>query len=486
MAKSSAYELLERGPPSFSGADPRKHARLPTTRPRPWKTGVLKRMPWAGLLSILLAFGCGIAAISIALVSDGTPLNRWTVNGYDVQPAVLLSIVATIANAFLVFAFTQGATIHWWNTAFQGASLRELHSSYHYGSGLTAVFSSVATFNTVALAGIFMPVLLMDGPVLQRASSVVQRTQVTHQNTSIPISPAPLVQGTTGIIPDHASDTHPSLYHPLFAKVLQQYTNRDTIFLDSGICDGDCEVEILAPGWDIECSVSEKPYQLANYDDSAEAYLPKNIFSNYTQRSNSTYDGPKIEQTVFETKVIYNYTYGILGSNDYSAVQYAINLQTTYKSTPGMNGTLSHHDCWLMEAIVKYPLRLQNSTVTLVPMPIAENRTVERVIRTQEYTGQGDHPSTLGGFWLALHSRFNTKATIRPVGGWYSLETTTSSSSQYLRAANASAIATYEVTWEDPMEDMVKMANELAFRTAYTTTSWSPGNPGLGATRAGY
>lgn len=66
------------------------------------------------MLSMILALGCGIAAISLALAIDGKPLDYWKINGYVVQPAVLLSVVATIANALLVFAFTEGATISWY------------------------------------------------------------------------------------------------------------------------------------------------------------------------------------------------------------------------------------------------------------------------------------------------------------------------------------------------------------------------------------
>ncbi len=65
---------------------------------------------------MILALGCGIAAISLALAIDGKPLDYWKINGYVVQPAVLLSVVATIANALLVFAFTKGATIAWYVT----------------------------------------------------------------------------------------------------------------------------------------------------------------------------------------------------------------------------------------------------------------------------------------------------------------------------------------------------------------------------------
>lgn len=82
-------------------------------RRRPWQTGFFKRLPWAGVLSILLALGCAVAAVAVAMASDGKELDYFKMNGYAVQPAVLLAIFATIANALLVFAFTQGATTHW-------------------------------------------------------------------------------------------------------------------------------------------------------------------------------------------------------------------------------------------------------------------------------------------------------------------------------------------------------------------------------------
>lgn len=97
------------------------------------------------------------------------------------------------------------------------------------------------------------PVLLMDGPLLQRAVGVVQTVDITRTNSTIPLSPSPFIEGSTGILTDH--NPVPSLYHPLFAKVLQQYTNRDPVLLP-GICDGICEVSVSAPGWDIECSDS--------------------------------------------------------------------------------------------------------------------------------------------------------------------------------------------------------------------------------------
>lgn len=91
------------------------------------------------------------------------------------------------------------------------------------------------------------------------------------------------------------------MYHPLFAKVLQQYTNREPIYFPNETCVGECQIEVLAPGWDIDCSETTEPYELAPTVDAQAA-------QNGGQLPNSTYHGPKKVQTMFKTEVIYNYT----------------------------------------------------------------------------------------------------------------------------------------------------------------------------------
>ena len=299
----------------------------PSAHRRPWQPGFLRRLPWAGVISILLALGCTAAAVAIALESDNAPLDRWVMGGYDVQPAVLLSIVATIGNALFVFAFTQGATIHWWNQALdpRGANLSRLHSSYHYGSGLVAIFSSVAALNTVAVAGLFMPILLMDTPLFQRSVGILQTSDFSRTNATIPISPSPFMQGSTGVLPDHTP--WPALYHPLFAKVLQQYTNRDPILFPNGTCIGSCHLEVIAPGWDIDCTETTTPYRLATYYEQQAYY--ESAYSNGTAMKNSTYDGPKVIQTVFDVDVVYNYTYPLTSSSFYDSGVWVGPLQRT-------------------------------------------------------------------------------------------------------------------------------------------------------------
>ena len=62
------------------------------------------------------------------------------------------------------------------------------------------------------------------------------------------------------------------------------------------------------------------------------------------------------------------------------------------------------------------------------------------------------------------------------------LKTSRAISNQYVRAPNISAMKSFDVTWDGPMTYMIVRANELAFRTAYATSSMSPeiaGSAGL-------
>jgi hypothetical protein len=206
--------------------------------------------------------------------------------------------------------------------AFRGATLKELHSSFQYGSGLVAILSSVSAFNTVELAGIFMPILLLDGPLLQRALSVQQILDVSTTNKTLLMSPSPFMLGATGILADHTSV--PSLYSPLFAKILQQYTNREPILWSHNVCAGSCELEVVAPGWDIACTQSSEPYHLLTYQEieqvASHNHQSATTVSNSAKPTKSSYQLPKTTQTMFDVKVNFNYTTIVYEADSVSGV----------------------------------------------------------------------------------------------------------------------------------------------------------------------
>jgi hypothetical protein len=89
-----------------------------------------------------------------------------------------------------------------------------------------------------------------------------------------------------------------------------------------------------------------------------------------------------------------------------------------------------------------------------------------------------DNPSTLGGIWMALNSKYRVQANMSHVGGWDSIDTFDGDivSSTYLRAETAEDLQSYNVTWADPIDDIIAMAHELTLRAAIATTHVMPYN----------
>jgi hypothetical protein len=99
---------------TFFSTDIRYHAADGTdsgSSKRPWQPGVWKRTRWLGLGSLLVALVSGLSTIVVLLVTDGMPVDQWSIASYNIQPAVVLSILITLSNAAFKLAFAAGMTI---------------------------------------------------------------------------------------------------------------------------------------------------------------------------------------------------------------------------------------------------------------------------------------------------------------------------------------------------------------------------------------
>lgn len=67
-------------------------------------------------------------------------------------------------------------------------------------------------------------------------------------------------------------------------------------------------------------------------------------------------------------------------------------------------------------------------------------------------------------------------------GSWYSIDTNSTTASMYLHVQNASTLQTVDVTWKDPLDDMISKLNELIFRLAVATSSQGVSSPISGDT----
>ena len=178
-----------------------------TRSERPWRAGFWRRAPVAPLGALLTAVLCGFAAAMVIKFSDGIPIENWKVNEYNVQPTVLLSVLATVANALFRYAFIGGASIAWWNQAQRGTTLAGLYYRWKPVQDTFSPFTCGKHVTNAAIASVFVLPLLVDGPFLQWASSVgIERRQDTTIMT-VPISPDPFVNGSTGYYGNEDDDS---------------------------------------------------------------------------------------------------------------------------------------------------------------------------------------------------------------------------------------------------------------------------------------
>jgi hypothetical protein len=373
MATSTSYELVHQA----ISEDHKPYSSKSTERP--WRPGMLRQLPWTGLLSLLLGFGCGVAALTVALVSNGKPLDYWRVQNYSVQPTVLLAILVTLANVLIGYAFASGIAIFWWSSALAGSTLRKLHASQSRGDSLMAVLTSRPIFNAVTVASVFTILLLVDQPLFQRGIRVVPSK--LSKNMSIPISSSPIQFGATGIIPDHSYYTRPEVFHPLFAQVVRQYQKRDPIHVALPECKERCDFEVISTGWEVDCIEWETPYRMMGYSEYGQYY--QSLYDNVTE-----YNGPARDQPAFRVDVTYypGYDDETEAFNEFGP--FHIDTSVMYKATAGGNGTMRWRNCTLTEALIRYPVEVRNGTLRLQPMPLNLNRTVDRILRSTEVSGQ--------------------------------------------------------------------------------------------------
>jgi hypothetical protein len=316
MATSSSYELVEK-------VQPREHELFsPDITERPWRSGMLKQLPWTGLLALLLGFGCGVASLVIALVSHGKPLDYWRVHSYSMQPTVLLAILITLANALLGYAVASGITIFWWTSALSGRTLRELHASQSRSDSIMAVFTMRPVFNALTVTSVFTILLLMDQPLFQRGIRVAQQSSEESRMLRIPISSSPLQLGATGIIPITYSDSEVRIFHPLYAEVVRQYQNRDPIKFTLPACNlrGRCEFEVISTGWEVGCVEQETSYHFMDSDE----------YIDHISDPLSQWNGvAKISQPAFRVNVTYD------SGNGPPEGSFRLNTFVMYKATVG-------------------------------------------------------------------------------------------------------------------------------------------------------
>jgi hypothetical protein len=295
------------------------------------------------------------------------------------QPTVYLSIVSTLMNLMVHYAFTHGVKIAWWTRALKpDTKISQLQQYWEPGNSLLASLKVGRTANVVALASIIVAISQINSPLLQRASRVA--VVPTYSDVTVLLGIAPqLPQGYTGLVEGRGNI--PSWFTGLLLPTGNEYYDRVRINVNQNGCTGICSTTVSGAGFAIFCSSSESTF------DAIGESQPLSVA------------GVDAFQSNFEW---------------YSTAPNNISINVEFEPDPGCQTRLLVRNCTLNPATVKYNLLIDGntSTISLPRNSSIYDDKVESTYVIEESYAEGSN-TTLGGLALALTSiQFSSKSKI--------------------------------------------------------------------------
>ncbi|KAI9729176.1 MAG: hypothetical protein M1834_007083 [Cirrosporium novae-zelandiae] len=411
----------------------------------PWLPGLWTRFPLLGIAALLGTVMCTFASVGILIISDNVPIDGWPT---PFQPTVYLAIASSASGVFLGFALAQGGVISFWTKAKRGATLEELHQYWDSGSSVYAAIRGMTRFKgkIIGIACIMNLVTVLRDPFIQRASSV--KNFVNYFNGTFQVHIAKqLPFGYTGLDTGRTSST--SILMPNFTDVIQGYTKNTAMKLKTNHgCGHSCNASIQGFGFGVNCSMTSIPYDM----------YPITTNESVTLRGDTT---------AFNTEAGLKTLWGKAPTGTNNT---ALTLNSTFMSTPTQlwNGSLASHLCVLRGGVVSYPVVIRGDTVSLRSTDWRDDTFIEDTMLDAPPYGSGG--TIIGGFQLAANNLFSSTAYMQYGGavGWI-VYFQGSTSNSYLNPnlnGEFSTFYAYNMTWRDPMDDMVNAMRQIAFRTA--------------------
>ncbi|KAE9368601.1 hypothetical protein N431DRAFT_444024 [Stipitochalara longipes BDJ] len=407
----------------------------------PWLSGFWRRMPTLAVLALLMVPLCAGSDAVILYKSDGQEVDAW-----KISPSVLLAILSAVANMCLQFARSEGVIISWWRKALRGGTLYDLSRYWESGDSILGAATPGRGFNLVALATILAQAVYLDGPLLQKASTVIAISVTRPANVTALIAEE-LPYGFTGLWPA-------MVMNQTFLQVVTDYTVRNPITVNFTGCEGKCVGSMKAAGLAVNCS--DEVHTLWNnswtdYTSTVDAFSSNFNF----EPSNDGLENPMI-------------TFNL---------SYATARQTL--GVPGQcYGTLVSKQCSMYSATLLYPVALSNGTIVLdtsSPTSVDHIQPVGSITNLFDYHAKiGNSFSTLAGVTVAAQNLFGAQAVQTGV----SLDLNGLLACQYVDygTGNSSFFATQDpctFNWKDPTADIINALNEIMFRTALVASNVS-------------
>ena len=410
--------------------------------------GIARRHAWTPglsqipLLSTAALLICAVSIVFSAIVlavSDDQTLHDWA-NRWTFTPTVYLSIASTITNITLHYALSDGLDVSWWRKALSSnTNVGDLHRTWAHGNSFFDALMSFRHVNFIAVASVVVTLTPFNGPLLQRASHV--RTRDSSMPRQLEVSVAnQLPKNYTGYVLGRGSS--PDLFTSNFTADVRAYYQQAPVRLVSD-CRTNCKASVLGAGWAVDCQSSAYSYNMS-------AAQIENTSDGWAQIFGSDFQW----------------------SSDYPAI---VQVGAQIKNTRGCLGNLLVRNCTLVAATVQYAVELTSSTASLangttiwddiVVGPLVNDSLTEDVY-------DNDGKTTYGGMARALHNRFGSYM-LSIWGGAVGYQAIGDGETATAYVKNNRASPDCDMTFNDPMDDMLAGARELMFRSAVSAGSFN-------------
>lgn len=313
---------------------------------------LLRIGPLAGLASLGLALLLLFASFGILFSSDRQTVDRWK----PWEPTVWLAIFTAVSNKLIAFAAVQGFVVSWWRNAASGTTLGRLHTDWSYGLHAWRALLAGRNFNALALACLCATFVAIDGPLLQRASSVKLVTPNTPLSLEVSVSPELPAYWSGGVIFNQFLNSTYTWTSNAFQNVVDGFIASRTIPGAVTGCPGTCNATILAPAL-----ATHGCYYYSHYSNFSQPLPSKEALAYETAYSLDIPVGAPRERAVYVSNpFIAN---NLPTERETFALLTNISDTSVGKSCAGrVNSTICH----LVSAIAEYPVTVtEDGAVTV-------------------------------------------------------------------------------------------------------------------------
>lgn len=264
------------------------------------------------------------------------------------------------------YACVQGVVICWWYRAFKGSTLSRLHYDWRSGTTLRGALTAGRHTGLLALACLFSTLVVIDGPLLQRSSSVVSTPIIDHAvNLNVTMVPE-IPRGYTGIwISKHdlnmdhyfnspfnatmpaANGSVPNtiFVQPSFPQGLELakkfYSDAPLSDIIQGCPERTCKAKLVAPALAATCS---------NHEILVDYNQPGGITPKQGQR-----EAPALDRQALLA------TFSLVVDRETES----IGMVTGFSRTHLCKGVFKYAACTLKPAIGEYEVTIERGRVTL-------------------------------------------------------------------------------------------------------------------------